>query len=71
MVQPRSTSGNYLVTGVELRGLTFGQVSGKLVVTGRNRLADKICEVLNHINLNATARNTGCKHSPTVTGIFR
>ena len=71
MIQPRAIIGNYLVTVVELRGLTFGQGSDKLVVTGRNRLADKFCEVSNHINFNATAGNTGRKHSSTVTGIFR
>ena len=71
MIQPRAISGNYLVTGVELRGLILWQGSGKLVVTGRNRLADKICEVSHHINFNATARNMGRKHNPTVTGISR
>ena len=55
MIQPRAIIGNYLVTGVEIRGLTLWQGSDKLVVTGRNRLADKLCEVLDHINFNATA----------------
>ena len=55
MIQPRAISGNYLVTGAELRGLILWQVSDKLVVTGRNRLTDKFCKVSHNINLNATA----------------
>lgn len=49
--------GNYLVTGVENRGLTLWQVSDTIVVTGRNHLTDEICEVLHHnYNINFSQR---------------
>lgn len=53
MIQPRAIRGNYLVTGVEIRGLTLWQVSDRIVVTGRNHLTDEICEALHHINFNS------------------
>lgn len=56
MIQPRANRGNYLVTEVEIRGLTFGEVSDTIVVTGRNHLTDEICEVLNH-NYNINFHN--------------
>ena len=57
MIQPRAIRGNYLVTEVEIRGLTLWQVSDRIVVTGRNHLTDEICEVLHHnYNINFSQR---------------